>query len=111
MEGVRPVLIGAQAEAAVNSTIAAAAPEAIDLTGKTSLFDIAAMATRAKIAVGNDTGPMHLIAAAGCPSVVLFSDASDPARTAPRGPYVVVVREPNLADLPLTEVAAAMRLR
>ncbi|MEE8444876.1 MAG: glycosyltransferase family 9 protein [Alphaproteobacteria bacterium] len=111
MEGTRPVLIGTQAEAAVNSAIAAASPEAMDLTGKTSLFDIAAMATRAQIAVGNDTGPMHLIAAAGCPSVVLFSDASDPARTAPRGPYVVVMRKPNLADLPLTEVAAAMRLR
>ena len=39
-----------------------------------------------RIAIGNDTGPMHLIAAAGCPSVVLFSRDSDPALCAPRGP-------------------------
>ena len=41
---------------------------------------------RAALAVGNDTGPMHLAAAIGCPCVVLFSAASDPALTAPRGP-------------------------
>ena len=36
-------------------------------------------------AVGNDTGPMHLFVAAGCPATVLYSAASDPALTAPRG--------------------------
>ena len=110
-EGRRPVLLGAKAEREVNRRIAAATPEVMDLTGKTNFFDIAAMATHAKVAVGNDTGPMHIIAVAGCPSVILFSDASDPARTAPRGRYVVIMREKNLADLELTEVAAAMRLR
>ena len=111
IEGRRPVLIGGKAEASSNSLIAAATPEAMDLTGKLSLFDVAALATRASVAIGDDTGSMHLIAASGCPSVVMFSRASDPARTAPRGRYVVIVREQNLADLPLTEVAAAMRLR
>ncbi len=111
IEGRRPVLIGNKAEARSNQLIAAATPEAMDLTGKLSLFDVAALATRASVAVGDDTGSMHLIAASGCPSVVLFSRASDPARTAPRGRYVVIVREQNLADLPLSEVAAAMRLR
>ncbi|MEE8445415.1 MAG: glycosyltransferase family 9 protein [Alphaproteobacteria bacterium] len=111
IEGRRPVLIGGKSEAPSNRLIAAATPEAMDLTGKLSLFDVAALATRASVAVGDDTGSMHLIAASGCPSVVMFSHASDPARTAPRGRYVVIVREQNLADLPLSEVAAAMRLR
>ena len=57
-------------------------------------------------AVGNDTGPMHLIAAAGCASIVLFSDDSDPALCAPRG-RVTVLRRPDLASLEVSEVAAA----
>ena len=40
---------------------------------------------RAALAVGNDTGPAHLIAAAGAPTLVLFSGDSDPALCAPRG--------------------------
>lgn len=111
IEGRRPVLIGGKAETRSNRMIAAATPEAMDLTGRLSFFDVAALATRASVAVGDDTGSMHLIAASGCPSVVLFSRASDPVRTGPRGRYVVIVREQNLADLLLSEVAAAMRLR
>ena len=54
---------------------------------------------------------MHLIAAVGCPSVVLFSAASDPALTAPRGPggaWPTVLRVPDLADLPVARVAATL---
>jgi ADP-heptose:LPS heptosyltransferase len=61
------------------------------------------------VAVGNDTGPMHLIAAAGCSSVVLFSADSDPALCAPRG-KVAVLRRPDLAQLTVDEVAAALPL-
>jgi hypothetical protein len=51
---------------------------------------------------------MHLIAAAGCPSVVLFSRDSDPALTAPRGRSVTVLGRPDLADLDLAPVLAAL---
>jgi ADP-heptose:LPS heptosyltransferase len=110
IEGRRPVVIGTQPEARSNQMIAAASPEAMDLTGRTTLFDVAALATRAGVAVGNSSGIMHLIAAVGCPSVVLTSPAADPGRYGPRGRYVVMVCKENLADLPVTEVAAALRL-
>jgi ADP-heptose:LPS heptosyltransferase len=58
--------------------------------------------------VGNDTGPMHLIATVGCPSVVLFSNESDPALCAPRGRSVTILRRPNLSSLPVADVAAAL---
>jgi ADP-heptose:LPS heptosyltransferase len=109
--GLAPVVLGAAAEAAIAAEIAAACPQAIDLTGRTRFADIAALATRAAFAVGNDTGPMHLIAAAGCPCTVLFSADSDPALTAPRGPdgaWPTVLRAPVLADLALERVAAAL---
>lgn len=110
IEGRQPVLIGTHEDIERNRTIAAATPETLNLTDKAGLFDLAALAAHARAAVGHNTGPMHLIAALGCPSVVLFPDSAAPGPTAPRGRFVVVVREDNLAALPVTEVAAALRL-
>ncbi|UCH72770.1 MAG: glycosyltransferase family 9 protein [Rhodospirillales bacterium] len=111
IEGRRPVVIGLKSEAKTNQVIAAASPEATDLTAKTTLFDVAALAKRASVAVGNHSGIMHLIAAVGCPSVVLTSPAAEVHGHAPRGRYVVMVRNENLAELSVTEVAASLRLR
>ena len=110
-QDMRPVLIGGASERAVLGEIAGGAPDALDLCGRTSFSEIAALARRARLAVGNDTGPMHLIAATGCPSLVLFSAASDPARTAPVGDHVTVLRRPSLGELPLDAVCAALRPR
>lgn len=108
--GVTPVLIGGKAEAEVMRAIRAAAPEARDLSDQTSLAEIASLARGAAWAVGNDTGPMHVIAAAGCPAVVLFSNESDPALCAPRagvgGPAPVVLRRMSLDALTVDEVLA-----
>ncbi len=109
--GLIPVVLGTAAEAPLAAAIRAAAPATRDLTGHTSIADIAALAAGATLAVGNDTGPMHLITATGCPSLVLFSAASDPALTAPRGPHgawPTVLRVADLADLPLERVEAAL---
>lgn len=106
--GMTPVLLGTEAEAGALAEIARACPEARDLCGETGFAEIAALARGARLAVGNDTGPMHLIAAAGCPSLVLYSADSDPARTAPRGPKVAILRERSLADLKLDRVLAAL---
>ncbi|MBT5414639.1 MAG: glycosyltransferase family 9 protein [Rhodospirillaceae bacterium] len=114
VRGLRAVVLGTEEEKPLALTIGRAAPETLDLTGRTDLARIAALGCRAAAAVGNDTGPMHLLAAAGCPLTVLFSDASDPALCAPRGPVtdgVVVLRKAPLSALNPAEVAAALRLR
>lgn len=108
--GVQPVLLGLASEAAVIAAVRAACPRALSLAGATSLFDIGALARRAALAVGNDTGPMHLIAALGCPSVVLFSSDSDPALCAPRGDRVTVLRRERLEQLPVEDVQAVLSL-
>jgi ADP-heptose:LPS heptosyltransferase len=93
------------------ATIQEFCAEAVDLTGQTDLPGLAALAAGARFAVGNDTGPMHLAAAMGCPTVTLFSYDSDPSRTQPRGPAgqrLIFLRQDNLADLPLDEVTAAL---
>ena len=102
--GATPVLIGGPDEKGLGETIRSVAPRARDLIGKTSFADIAVLARGAGAAIGNDTGPMHLIAATGCPSVVLFSAESDPKLCAPRGAEVVVLRRENLQGLGVDEV-------
>ena len=109
--GIVPVVLGGRDEAGLAAEILAACPSALDLTGRTALLDIFAIAARAEFVVGNDTGPTHIATAAGCPAVVLFSHDSDPAMTAPRGPggdWPRVLRVPVLADLPVARVAAAL---
>ncbi len=105
--GLAPVVIGTAADAPLADAIRATCGAAIDLTGRTTLADIATLAAGAAYAIGNDTGPMHLAAAMGCRCVVLFSADSDPALTAPRG-AVTVLRCERLADLPVARVAAAL---
>ncbi|MEJ0020670.1 MAG: glycosyltransferase family 9 protein [Acetobacteraceae bacterium] len=98
--GLTPVVVGTAHE----RTLAQAIPAAIDLTGRTDLSQLTSLARAASIAIGNDTGPMHLTAAAGCPSIVLFSRDSDPAQCAPRGAAVLVLRRPDLAALDVATV-------
>ncbi|CAA7619449.1 putative Glycosyl transferase, family 9 [Magnetospirillum sp. LM-5] len=101
--GIMPVLLGTKDEQAEIDAVVAACPQAVALTGRTSFQDILGLARQARLAVGNDTGPMHLIAAAGCPGLVLFGPDSDPDLCAPRGP-VRVVRVPDLAGLAVDDV-------
>jgi len=98
-KGLTPVVIGTNAEADDIAAISRIEPRAQSLLGRTSFGQIVALARRAALAIGNDTGPMHLIAAADCPSVVLFSRASDPTQTQPRGAVVTVIQRDALANL------------
>lgn len=56
--------------------------EVINLAGKTTLRETAALLSRARVFIGNDSGPAHLAAAVGVPLVVL-SGADDPRETSP----------------------------
>jgi ADP-heptose:LPS heptosyltransferase len=100
-------ILGGAGERETGALIAAAAPGARDLTGATTLAEVARLGSIAALAVGNDTGPMHLVAAAGAPCVALFSGDSDPRLCAPRG-AVTILRRADLADLPVSEVQAAV---
>lgn len=102
--GVRPVLIGTGADRRALDGIAAALPDVLDLGGKTDFAELATLARGAKTVIGNDTGPMHLAAAAGAPTLVLFSGASDPALSAPQGEKVAVLRRDPLSALTVDEV-------
>jgi ADP-heptose:LPS heptosyltransferase len=103
------VILGGPGETALGVAIREASQKACDLTGQTSFADIAALARRAAFCIGNDTGPTHLAAVAGCPTLALFGEDSDPALCAPRGPRVAVLRHQPLSTLPLADVQAALQ--
>lgn len=105
-QGFEVAVIGGESEKDLAAIIEARAPASQDLTGRTDLAQIAALGARASVAVGNDTGPLHLIAAAGAPTVALFSSQSDPDLCAPRG-QVTVLRADLLETLDTQRVKAA----
>jgi ADP-heptose:LPS heptosyltransferase len=105
--GYDVMVIGGPQETPLAQAIQRKLPSARDLTGRTDFARIAALGAKAALVVGNDTGPLHLAAAAGAPTIVLFSKASDPALAAPRG-HVTVLQAPDLAELPVEAVLRAV---
>jgi len=61
---------------------------------KSSITGLIALARRAKLFVGGDTGPLHLAAALHVPVVAIFGP-TDPARNGPFGTRSVVLRNPE----------------
>ncbi len=100
------VIIGGLQESALARQIQRYVGQARDLTGRTDFAKVAMLGAKASLVVGNDTGPLHLAAATGAPTVVMFSSASDPELAAPRG-HVTVLKADNLAELPVSAVLQA----
>ena len=72
-------------------------PRLINLVGKTSLPELAAVLQRAAVAAGPDCGSAHIAAAVGTHYVTIFGP-TDPARTAPYGSeHLVVSKNPDCA--------------
>ncbi len=69
--GVTPVLVGGPGDAALGAEIARASGAA-DLVGKTDLEELKSLMGLLALFVTNDSGPMHLAAAAGVPVVAVF---------------------------------------
>ncbi|MFC5356899.1 glycosyltransferase family 9 protein [Azospirillum himalayense] len=106
VRGITPVVLGTAIEADLARAITTACPEAVDLTNRTSVPEIAGLARRAWATVGNDTGPTHLIAAVGCPTLGLYCDASVPIHA--NGPRMVIHHRPGFVEMGVAGVLAAV---
>ena len=99
-QGVRPLLAGTEAEAALIAEIAGAstggASTAVNLAGKTNLAELYTLAAGAACVISCDSGAGHLAAAAALasarargeastPVLTLFSAATGPDRWLPPG--------------------------
>lgn len=87
-----PVLVsGAPADQPIAQAIAGAS-SARSLAGETSFSELAALLEGARLCVAVDSGPMHLAACLGTPTVGIFALQTDePRRWAPLGPRTAVV--------------------
>ena len=85
--GMTCALVGSRGDAATIRAIRSAAPadcqsSILDLAGLTTLPVLAAVMSLASACVSNDSGAMHLAAAAGAPTVAIFGPTNERA-TAP----------------------------
>jgi ADP-heptose:LPS heptosyltransferase len=78
--GATVVITGSAADRALAERVAAGLPRPpVDLTGKLGVRDTMAAIAALDLFLSPDTGPMHMAAAVGTPSVAVFGP-SDPAR-------------------------------
>lgn len=94
--GARPAVFGGpgEAEAGRAAAVLAALPGAINLVGNLALPEVAACLRRSKIFIGNDSGLMHLAAAAGTPTLGLFG-RSKASEYAPAGGRTAIAVAPG----------------
>lgn len=97
--GIASVAVGTKVDQTAVAEIQRLHPQLLDLTDRTTMFQLARIARRAQLVVGNDTGPVHLAALVGTPTLVLMSRVTDPVRMLPHGPQVSFLKENDLADL------------
>ncbi|WP_318307011.1 glycosyltransferase family 9 protein [Amycolatopsis solani] len=88
-DGHRVLVTGAPAERELTRGVAGTS--AVDLGGRTTLPELAAVLSGARVVVAPNTGPAHLAAAAGTPVVSLFAPVVPSARWAPYGVPTVLL--------------------
>src|SRR5689334_2368155 len=88
------LLIGSADEADVTREVTSRMQQnPIVLTGKTSLNQITAVLSLVDLVVTNDTGPAHIAAALGRPTLVIFGP-TNPLTTRPFAPETEILRHP-----------------
>lgn len=91
--GYTVVLTGTAADHALTAHIAGAMQHsALDLSGDLTVGELGALLARSQLCIASSTGPTHLAAAVGTPTVGLYSPLADQERWLPRGVTVEVLR-------------------
>jgi heptosyltransferase-2 len=97
---VRWLIVGGRGDVEISREIETRLREAplpqssvVNVAGKTTLLDLCALLRYCKVLLTNDTGPMHIAAALGTPTVSIWGSTS-PQLTGPLSPRSIIVREP-----------------
>jgi len=110
--GVRPIVIGGGEEQMhVADVMQDQHERVVNLVGRLSLTELAALLRTVRLLVSNDSGPMHLAAVVGTPVVALFGmedRGSHPQRWGPWGDGHTVIHKP-FTDLSVEDVLQAVR--
>lgn len=96
---VRSIVIGSRADAETGLLIERHSQgKARSLAGETTLPELISLTRGARLVVTNDSGPMHIAAALGIPTIALFGP-TNPVRTGPYGSSSLVLT-PDLPCAP-----------
>ena len=93
--GVNILLVGGPDEVDVALSLQANVqrPAAVvSMAGKTSLADLPRLLKNCVLYIGNDSGPKHIAAAIGIPTIGIHSGVVDPVEWGPIGPNAVALR-------------------
>ncbi|MEA2639027.1 MAG: hypothetical protein QOF51_421 [Chloroflexota bacterium] len=86
------VLAGAASEQPLARRVAAAATvEVVDRTGATTIAELVELLAGARLVVAGDTGPLHVAASLGVPTLGIFGP-TNPANNGPLGPNSASIR-------------------
>jgi heptosyltransferase-2 len=92
--GMDVALIGSPAEMDVSTEVSSRSRhQPIVLTGKTTVSEAIAIISIADVLITNDTGPAHIGAAVGTPTLVIFGP-TNPLTTYPLSPAAAIIRHP-----------------
>ena len=92
--GAQILLIGSKEELDVSRQVADRMHnKPIMLTGKTDIAEVVAVLSVADLLITNDTGPAHIAAALGRPTLVIFGP-TNPLTTRPFSPFAEIIRHP-----------------
>lgn len=94
-----------------NKLFSAEGSSLIDLTGKTTLVELAVILERSKLLISGDSGPVHLATCVGTPVLAIFRNdlpGKSAKRWGPWGGGNVVLEKPNLDDMTVEEVLIAV---
>ena len=89
---IKIVLVGSPEERELAKALSASL-SVINLVGKTEILQLGALLERCEVCVTCDSGPMHIAAAVGTPTVALFGPTS-PIRHQPHGTGHTVIEKP-----------------
>jgi lipopolysaccharide heptosyltransferase I len=112
--GIRLLLLGGPGERALLQAISRGIEDQVLQSVDGSIADLVALLRRTHLAVGNDTGPLHLAAALDVPAIGLYGPTRAD-RNGPYGPRATSIQSSTsrMADIPVETVArlATERLR
>ena len=105
-QGISSVVLGTNEEKEAVEIITKNNPYTVSFLNKSGLLDIPDLARKSFVVVGNDTGPVHMAALTGKPTIALFCAITQ--KSASTQPNAVNIIETDIADISVETVLKAL---
>ncbi|KPK39194.1 MAG: hypothetical protein AMJ78_08875 [Omnitrophica WOR_2 bacterium SM23_29] len=111
--GAKIIFIGGREEANITEAVKSKMKNnVLDLTGALSIKELGSILKRCKLLISNDSGPVHIAAAVGTPTIVLFGEDRPGGSSKRWGPYGKghrIISKPKVADITAEEAYGVVK--